>query len=339
MRTRLLLLFASITVAEFAIASDSAQVYYQKGLVEKSAKRYLLASNYFEKAISFDSRFVNAYMENAFVNVEMRRTDAAKAAFTKVYELEPGNLTAIQNLTEMYYSYHQYKLAMDFAVKCSNYPQSERIIAMCNYQLENYVVAEKGLLKYLSKNDSDAEATYTLARTYMELEDYKMAMAYYKKAIQLDETRNVWLYELGLICYTSDEYKDAVKYFKEAINKGYPQTNDVSENLGYAYMYSGDLQSGEGMLLDVLSRKPGNKDLLRDMAEVYYKNKMYDKSLDFCQKLLELNRNDGKALWQAGLCFQKKGEKDRGQQMCDKAIEIDPSLAGLRQKSMMSVGL
>jgi hypothetical protein len=33
-----------------------------------------------------------------------------------------------------------------------------------------------------------------------------------------------------------------------------------------------------------------------------------------------------------GMSFQKKGEKDRGQQMCDKAIEIDPSLASLRRK-------
>jgi tetratricopeptide (TPR) repeat protein len=61
---------------------------------------------------------------------------------------------------------------------------------------------------------------------------------------------------------------------------------------------------------------------------------MYDKSLDFCQKLLEMDKNDGKALYQAGLCFQKKGQTDRGQQMCDKAIELDPSLASLRQKKM-----
>jgi len=40
------------------------------------------------------------------------------------------------------------------------------------------------------------------------------------------------------------------------------------------------------------------------------------------------------ALYQAGLCFQKMGQKDKGQAMCDQAIELDPSLAGLRQKQM-----
>ena len=60
--------------------------------------------------------------------------------------------------------------------------------------------------------------------------------------------------------------------------------------------------------------------------------KQYDKSLAYCQKLMELDAKDGKALYQAGLCFQKKGQKDRGQQMCDKAIEMDPSLTSLRRK-------
>ena len=36
--------------------------------------------------------------------------------------------------------------------------------------------------------------------------------------------------------------------------------------------------------------------------------------------------------------FQKKGEKDRGQKMCDKAISMDPSLENLRRKKEI-VGL
>jgi len=64
----------------------------------------------------------------------------------------------------------------------------------------------------------------------------------------------------------------------------------------------------------------------------FYDGKMYDKCLDYCQKLMEMDMKDGKALYQAGLCFQKKGEVSRGQQMCDKAIEMDPTLAGLRRK-------
>jgi hypothetical protein len=41
----------------------------------------------------------------------------------------------------------------------------------------------------------------------------------------------------------------------------------------------------------------------------------------------------------AGMSFQKKGQKEKGQKICDKAIEMDPSLARYRQKKDMSMGL
>lgn len=112
------------------------------------------------------------------------------------------------------------------------------------------------------------------------------------------------------------------------------QSNDFSENLGYAYIFGGEFEKEEKLLLAILVKKPGSKDILRDIAEAYYGQKMYDKSLEYCQKLMELDMKDAKALYQAGLCFQKKGQKEKGQGMCDKAIEMDPSLASMRQKSM-----
>jgi tetratricopeptide (TPR) repeat protein len=81
-----------------------------------------------------------------------------------------------------------------------------------------------------------------------------------------------------------------------------------------------------------MARKPGNKEIIRDIAQAFYDNKMYDKCLGYCQKLMEMDKNDAKALYIAGLCFQKKGEKEKGQQMCDKAVHMDPTLAGLRRK-------
>jgi hypothetical protein len=35
-----------------------------------------------------------------------------------------------------------------------------------------------------------------------------------------------------------------------------------------------------------------------------------------------------------GMSFQKKGEKEKGQLLCDKAIAMDPSLESKRQKKM-----
>ena len=100
-----------------------------------------------------------------------------------------------------------------------------------------------------------------------------------------------------------------------------------------------NLKKGEKLLLSILAKKPGNKDILRDIAEACYKQKNFDRSLDYCRQLIELDANDAKALYQAGLCFQQKGQKKKGQSMCDNAIKMDPSLSGLRQKNDGGIGL
>ncbi|MEP7255811.1 MAG: tetratricopeptide repeat protein [Ferruginibacter sp.] len=328
----LILLLCSAGV--FAKAQDSSAHYFQKGIEEKTAKRFLVAAGYFDKAIHFNSNYTEAYIENGFVNKEMRRTDAAIQNFTKAYELDPGNDVVLKELAELYYSYRQYQKAIDLAEKCKGCDNKDRIMAMSYFGMEDYGRAEKALLALIAKNANDAEATYTLAKTYLEMGLDGKAIPYYEKAIQADATKSKWLFELGLLYYNSDNYKNAVVYFNKAAEQGFIRNNDFNENLGFAYLYSGEFDNGEKLLNEIMDRKPGDREIIRDVAMAFYDGKKYDKCLDYCQKLLEMDKNDAKALYQAGLCFQKKGQTSKGQQMCDKAIEMDPSLNKLRQKKM-----
>ncbi len=316
----------------FTQTTDSAAYYFEKGIEEKKARRYQVASNHFETAIKLNPKYTQAYVENGFVNKEMRRTDASKLSFTKAYELDNNNDIAIAELMNLYFSYRQFQNAIDFAMKCKTCADRERIIAMSYFNMEDYGRAEKGLLSIVTKNPKDADATYTLARTYLEMGLEGKGIPYYVKAVQLDDTKAKWHFELGLLYYNNDNYKNAVTSFNKAAENGYNRSNDFNENLGFSYLYSGEFDKGETLLTEIISRKPGDKELLRDIALAFYDRKMYDKCLAYCQRLMEMDMKDGKALYQAGLCFQKKGEKEKGQQMCDKAIEMDPSLAGLRQK-------
>lgn len=312
--------------------SDSAQFYYKLGLTEKGAKRYLAASQAFDKAIKYNPSFTDALLENAYTCMEMKKTDLAKGYFTKVNQLDPANKVAIKELTDMYFNYRQFAKAIEFAQKCPDCENAYRIIGMSQYLLENYPEAEKALQTAVAKNPADAEATYILARTYLDMEEYTKSIPWYEKATAMNGAKTPWMYELGLLYYNQNNYKQAVTLFTKAADNGYIQSNDFNENLGFACLYSGEYDRGEKLLLDIYAKKPGSKDILRDMAEAFYTQKQYDKSLSYCQKLLEIDAKDGKALYQAGLAFQKKGEKDRGQQMCDKAIAMDPTLQSLRRK-------
>jgi len=303
---------------------------------EKAGKRYLVASQAFEKAIKFDPSNTKALIEHGYTNLEMKRTDPAKASFTKVNELDPANKEAIRELTGIYFNYRQFDKAIEFAQKCTECDNSDRIIGLCYYQKEEYTQAEKYLKAALNNNPKDAEVAYTLGRTYVDMEEYKKSLQWYEKAIKMEGAKNTWMYELGLLYYNDNNYKNAIAAFQSAADNGYVQTNDFKENVGFASLYVGEYEKGEKLIMDIWAKKPGNKDLLRDMAEILYREKQYDRSLSYCQKLMEIDNKDGKALYQAGLNFQRKGEKDRGMQMCDKAIDLDPSLDALRRKKEIS---
>jgi tetratricopeptide (TPR) repeat protein len=323
-----------VTLGVSAQKTDSSQFYFQKGLEEKKAKRYLVASNHFTKAIELNPGNIDAYIESGYVNNEMRKTDAAKADFAKAFDLDPQNETAIRELTNIYFNYRQYQNALDMAQKCKTCSNKDRIIALCYFNMEDYGKAEKLLLALVNKNPKDAEVSYTLASNYLAMGLEPKAIAWYENAVILDDKKSKWFFELGLLYSNTNNYKKAVIAYTKAAELGFIKGNDFNENLGFAYVYSGDFANGEKLLNDLISRKPGDKELIRDIAAAFFDNKNYDKALDYCQKLLEIDMKDGKALYQAGLCFQKKGMTERGMQMCDKAIELDPSLAGLKSKKL-----
>ncbi len=216
---------------------------------------------------------------------------------------------------------------------------TDKETGMNYYRQEDYGKAKIFLEKAIKENDKDGEAAYTLGRTYIELENENAAIPLYLKALSAEPSRYSWMYELALLYYNKSDYKNAVKYFNASADAGYPKSNDFYENLGFAQLYCNDVDNGIKNLNIILERKPNNKELLNNIANAFYETKRYDDALNYFSKLLTLDPNDATSLYMAGMAFQKKGDKDKGQKICDKAISMDPSLAKNRQKKDVSMGL
>lgn len=328
-----------IALFSFSQNADSSQFYYQKGMQNNNGKLYAVAAKDFDKAIQFNPNFTEAYIANGKANLAMYRFGPAIANYEKAYQLDPKNNEVIEELSSLYFNNSQFQKAIDLANECNNCDNTDRILGMSNYALEDYGKAAKYLQLALSKNDKDAQATYTLGLTYLELENEKSAIEEYQKAIALEPNQSLWIYELGLICYNQNDYKSALKYFDMAADKGYNKTNDYYENYGFAQLYTGDTQNGIKTLDIVLERKPNNKELLNNMAHAMYDTKKYNEALGYFEKLLDINPKDASSLFMAGLTLQKLGQKDKGEKICDNAIALDPSLTRYRQTKQIPEGL
>ena len=327
-KTLATILALSIATISFAnVQKDSSEYYFERAMAEKLANRSLVASKLFEKALDFNQDNAKIYTEAAHTYMEMHVPDKAKAYYTKAYNLEPKNEMVIKELTNLYYDFRQWDKAIEFANKCSNCDNKDRIIGMSYYKKEDYVGAEKYLLKAITNNVNDAQANYILAKNYIDAEQERKALPFFEKAVALSPEKPNWTLELAMLYSAIGNNRAAVVKYELAQQLGVTQNNDFNENYGNALLSSGNFAKGEEKLMEVYKKK-GNKELLRELAIKLYQLKQYDRSLDYCQKLIEADPKDGKALYQAGLSFIKLGKKDKGQAMCEKAIELDPSLAG-----------
>ncbi|MGQ0739419.1 MAG: tetratricopeptide repeat protein [Bacteroidota bacterium] len=321
---------------------DSADFFLQKGLLEKQNGRRLESLKNFEKAAKYDDNSKTITTELASAYHDLRKYHKALEMYKKLVTLGEANAAIYKQLLTLSFQLKQGEDVLLYADKLKTADPSEKVlyyVGRVHYDMDNYGDAIKYLGGAEKEDPANAEIPYLIAHSYSDMMNYKLAVPYFKKAIELKPTEAYWIYELSLICYAMHNDKDALKYMLEAGEKGLRKDNDYLENLSIAYLNVGDLDKGVEMLNEILKRKPSDLNILGMVAEAYYSKGKYDLAMEYWDRMLEYDKENAPALYMIGMCYQKKGGKEnmeKGTRLCDKAIEMDPSLAGLKQKKLMA---
>jgi tetratricopeptide (TPR) repeat protein len=321
---------------------DSADYFLQAGLAEKQNGRRLESLKNFEKATKYDSNSKSLTSELASAYLDLHNYGQAREMYKKLETLGDQSAVNYKQLLTLSFQLKQNDDVLLYADKLKKADPSEKVnyyTGRVNYDNDNYGVAIKLLNEAAKEEPTNAEVPYLIAHSYADMMNYKLAVPFFQKAIELKPTESYWVYELGLICYAMQDDKNALKYILEAGEKGYKKDNDYFENLGIAYLNVGNLDEGVKILNEILKKKPSDMNLLNMIAEAYYYKGKFQEAMDYWDKILEYDKTDASALYMIGMCYQKQGGKEntaKGIQLCDKAIEMDPSLAQNRQKKMMA---
>jgi len=334
--------FSQTSITALTIGTDSAEYFLQKGLTEKQNGRRLESLKNFEKAAKYDANSKAIVTELASAYFDLRKYSQARESYKKLVELGDASASNFKQLMQLSFQLKQNEDVLLYADKLKTADPAEKVlyyVGKVHYEMDNYGDAIKYLNLAAKEDPANAEIPYMIAHSYSDMMNYKLAVPYFKKAIELDPKQSYWVYELGLICYAMNADKDALKYILEAGEKGYKRDNDYLENLGIAYLNVGELDKGVEMLNEILKRKPSDMNILNMVAEAYYYKGKYDQAIEYWDKVLEYDKSSASALYMIGMAFQKKGGKEnteKGIALCDKAIEMDPALASLKQKKMMA---
>jgi tetratricopeptide (TPR) repeat protein len=166
----------------------------------------------------------------------------------------------------------------------------------------------------------------------VDMDNYKPAIPYFQKAIALDSNKAQWIYECALVYATVYEDDSAILYYNLASARGYKKDNDFYENIADSYISIGKPEKALQILQDLLLKKPADLELLNSLGFINYKLKKYNQAIDYWDRILGYDKQNARALYMIGMSYQKKGDTEKGKALCDKAIEIDPSLKNYKKE-------
>ncbi|MFT3934636.1 MAG: tetratricopeptide repeat protein [Chitinophagaceae bacterium] len=315
--------------------ADSVSYYVQKGNEAKQGKLFMVASQQYKKAIQFDATNAEAQRELGNVYVEMRKYQEAILAYSEVIKKEPNDPVANENLANLYFMTHRWNDAVTAAKKMQQLKigkNADYILGKSFSELEDYGQSYSYLQAAAKQDSLNADIPYTIARGFVEMSNYRNAAPFFLRAIALDTSKPRWVYETAMNFAAIPDDKTAIKYYELAADRGYKIDNDYLENMSLSYEGAKQLDKAIELLKKVLEKKPADLALLNSIGELYYKTGKYQDAIDSWDKILGYDKQNAKALYMIGLAYQKKGDKDKGMQLCDKAIAMDPSLANLKQK-------
>jgi tetratricopeptide (TPR) repeat protein len=331
----LLLLIPAVAFCQ----ADSSKYFLQKGLDEKQKGHRMESLKNFEKSFKYDSSNKVMLDELASAYMDLRKYYQAKETYKKLVNLGETSPANYRELLQLCFNLKAYDEAIVYANDLKKAAPSEKVnyyLGKINYERENYGDALKYLSAAAKDDPQNAEVSYMMGRSYADMQNYKQAIPLYQKAIEQDGSKYGWIYELGLISYANNNNVDALKYIQLAGEKGYPKDNGYMQNLGIAALDAGKFDQGISILNDLLKKRPADLTLLDMVAQAYYDNGKYDDAMNNWDSILGYDKSNASALYMIGMCYMKKGDKEKGRQLCDKAIQMDPSLASYKQKREMT---
>ncbi len=340
-----LLLTTALTYSLTAVAAintdpDSSAYFLEKGLLEKQNGRRLESLKNFEKAANYNAASKAITTELASAYLDLHRYTKAREMFKKLVQLGEGSAPNYRQLMILSHQLKQFKEVLVYADMLTKETPGEKLsyyVGRANYDLGNYEQAIKHLNQAAKEEPENALVHYTLAHTYSDVMNYKLSLASYKKAIELDPKQNIWIYEMGLVSYVMNDGENALKYILEAGQKGFRRYSYYLENLGLAYITVGQFDQAVSTLTELLKDKPGNIDAMDLLAEAYNSKGDYDQAIEYWEKMQEKDNSNASSMYMLGMAYQKKGGREnieKGKTLCKLAIDADPSLAKKQRRRM-----
>ncbi|KIC93823.1 tetratricopeptide repeat protein [Flavihumibacter solisilvae] len=315
--------------------TETVKDYLKKGEEALSRSQVLPAYQYYKLAVEKDAANPDALKGMARTADELRYVVVARETYKKLLDITPRDTAALGRLVQLNFATRQYQETIDLGKQVEAMgagSNNNYYIAKSFFELGQFQSALMYIEKSWKKDSSQAELPFLAARSYIELNDYRKATVAYEKALRLAPSNVSWMYEAAMTYSAIPDEAKAVLWFEKALAGGLEMTPDVARSLAESYMGVQSYGKALQLLNELLEQLPRDLELLYIAGEANFRSGKTDEAISTFEKMLAIDRNQARAVYMIGIALIKKGDRSKGEPMCEKAIAMDPSLASLKHK-------
>jgi outer membrane protein assembly factor BamD (BamD/ComL family) len=153
-------------------------------------------------------------------------------------------------------------------------------------------------------------------------EQYSLSISYYKKALELGPEKERLLLNVCYLYYKHKQYDRASMLLKDYINK-VRGTRDVYFLLSLVQYETGLYDEAIASYELILQSDPNDWEVMGNLASCYYQKKQYQKSMEYSNRVIEINPGNPKAYLGIGDSYLAMGDTSKAFMNYQKARELD----------------
>ena len=230
------------------IAADpnSAEAWFNKGLVLRKSKRLSEAIAAYQKAVLLKENYSAAWNNLGLVYQQKKDFSEAEKAFKRALSQRPNYNSARRNLARLYNAQKDYKAAAAMYKKLvDSKPDDQKSRMRYAINLRKSGENTKAISQYQKVIDHDPRyisAWYNLGVAFNHENDFTRAEDAYRKALALDPNHRKSIKNIGYLKKKNGDPKSAISFFKEALDRN-PNDASLRADLASAYFAINDFKT------------------------------------------------------------------------------------------------
>lgn len=301
---------------------------YEMGFVSAQLKKYDEAVSYYNQLINSNSATSqNAYYQLGNAYLEVGKKQEALSAFRSAYQMSYD--PKVQQLAHVQYAKLSYDIGNPFESApvviqsyINKYPRSSETEEMKSLLVKSYLYSGdyRGTLSAIDKmpnstpelNKIDQEVSFLLGTEEFNKGNFDSAETYFMRSLEFNinkEFNTRATYWLAQTYYQKGNYPSAIVRYEKLLNQDFPEKQQLTYDLGYAYFKSKKFDKAKQYFTEYLKNPKSDfkNDAELRLADTYYADNQLNEAIAIYDKA---ENADDYTLFQKAMALGFKGDTE-----------------------------